>query len=318
MSRVALVSSEPIRERMAGIGIRYLEMARRLPAAGIEVLLLSPSAPAEAAALGLEPASVGQLERGALSRQVAGCDAVVAQGQWANDVVLEIPDLPVAIDLYDPWLVENLHYAETSARSVPQRSRLLGTADDAAICFFAAPRQRQFYLGFLAVGRVNPLRRGGPGAPLADRRGAVRRPDGSWRASTVAAREGRRRAAAALSAASTAGTTCDPALRARVSSDRTGMCCSSATRMRSRRRKRLLGEVESWARTRGWWGGRVQVLDWVPSDRRYDLLRDVDLLVPGITRPRDATVAAHSLSRCLRGGLPGGGERRRSRQQVGA
>ena len=32
MTRIALVSSEAIRPRMAGIGIRYLELARRLPA----------------------------------------------------------------------------------------------------------------------------------------------------------------------------------------------------------------------------------------------------------------------------------------------
>ena len=43
--RLALVCSEPIRERMAGIGIRYLEMARRLPALGVDTVLLSPGAP---------------------------------------------------------------------------------------------------------------------------------------------------------------------------------------------------------------------------------------------------------------------------------
>src|SRR4029453_5462300 len=32
-------------------------------------------------------------------------------------------------------------------------------------------------------------------------------------------------------------------------------------------------------RSLGWWGSRVQALDWVPAERRYDLLRDVDLLV---------------------------------------
>src|SRR4029453_7245132 len=31
-------------------------------------------------------------------------------------------------------------------------------------------------------------------------------------------------------------------------------------------------------RSLGWWGSRVQALDWVPAERRYDLLRDVDLL----------------------------------------
>src|SRR5690606_8060454 len=40
--------------------------------------------------------------------------------------------------------------------------------------------------------------------------------------------------------------------------------------------QRLLREVEAWCRARGWWGTRVLVVDWVPFDRRYDLLRDVD------------------------------------------
>ena len=43
--------------------------------------------------------------------------------------------------------------------------------------------------------------------------------------------------------------------------------------------QRLLAEVEARCRQLGWWGSRVQVLDWVPAERRYDLLRDVDLLV---------------------------------------
>jgi glycosyltransferase involved in cell wall biosynthesis len=43
--------------------------------------------------------------------------------------------------------------------------------------------------------------------------------------------------------------------------------------------QRLLGEVETHCRKLGWWGSRVKTLDWVPAERRYDLLRDVDLLV---------------------------------------
>ena len=46
MTRIALLSSEPVRPLMAGIGIRYLEFARRLPAEGVEVVLVSPAAPA--------------------------------------------------------------------------------------------------------------------------------------------------------------------------------------------------------------------------------------------------------------------------------
>ena len=43
--------------------------------------------------------------------------------------------------------------------------------------------------------------------------------------------------------------------------------------------QRLFARVEARCRELGWWGSRVQVLDWVPAERRYDLLRDVDLLV---------------------------------------
>jgi glycosyltransferase involved in cell wall biosynthesis len=42
--------------------------------------------------------------------------------------------------------------------------------------------------------------------------------------------------------------------------------------------QRLLAGVEAECRRRGWWGGRVRLLDWVPAARRWDLLRDVDLL----------------------------------------
>ena len=121
MTRVALVSSEPVRERMAGIGICYLELARRLPRPGIEAVLLSPAEPQEAPPAGVE---VRRLIPGRIAELLADCDAAVAQGQLANDLLLECPELPVAIDLYDPWLVENLHYlASLGAASFSQPSR---------------------------------------------------------------------------------------------------------------------------------------------------------------------------------------------------
>ena len=44
--------------------------------------------------------------------------------------------------------------------------------------------------------------------------------------------------------------------------------------------QRALAEVETWCRDHpGWWGDRVQLTDWVPHARRFDLLRDVDLAV---------------------------------------
>src|SRR4051794_30939246 len=114
MTRIALLSSEPVRPLMAGIGIRYLEFARRLPAHGIDVVLISPAAPEETAAVGgLSGVEIRRFERGRLAAILGNCDAAVPQGQLANALVLEMPGLPVAIDLYDPWLIENFAYYET-------------------------------------------------------------------------------------------------------------------------------------------------------------------------------------------------------------
>src|SRR6185295_17869888 len=162
LTRIALLSSEPVRPRMAGIGIRYLELARRLPAKGIEIVLVSPAAPEETLTLsGLGDVTVRGFEPGRLAALLAGCDGAVAQGQLANDLLLEMPDLPVAIDLYDPWLIENFAYLETlgldpyrndHATWVLQMSR-----GDFFLC--SSEEQRTFYLGFLAaLGRVNPER----------------------------------------------------------------------------------------------------------------------------------------------------------------
>ncbi|HYN21010.1 MAG TPA: hypothetical protein VE078_08625, partial [Thermoanaerobaculia bacterium] len=147
--RVALLSSEPIRLRMAGIGIRYFELARRLPEYGFEVLLVSPADPKETAELDLPNVEICRFERGRLAELLRGCDCAVAQGQLANDLLLEMPELPVAVDLYDPWLVENLSYAATlgldpyrndHATWVLQMSR-----GDFFLC--SSEEQRGFYLG---------------------------------------------------------------------------------------------------------------------------------------------------------------------------
>ena len=283
VTRLGLVCSEPIRERMAGIGIRYLEIARRLPALGVDAVLLSPGDPAEAVALGIDAARVRPLERGRLAASLADCDAALGQGQWANDLVLEAGRLPVAIDLYDPWLIENLHYTATlgldpykndHASWVLQMSR-----GDFFLC--SSDEQRQFYLGFLAcLGRVNPERLAADpdlrelvdvvpfGVPerlpehrpyLAPRRARqVRLLFGGlydwydpWTLLRALERLDEPEVELLLIRNPNAGAT----------------------------PQRLFAEVEAWAKSHGWWGSRLQALDWVPSDRRYDLLRDVDLLV---------------------------------------
>jgi glycosyltransferase involved in cell wall biosynthesis len=282
MTRIALVSSEPIRPRMAGIGIRYLEFARHLAARDLAVVLLSPASPEESAGLQLPGVELRRCERARLAEELAGCDAAVAQGQLANDVALAAPALPVALDLYDPWLVENLAYLETLGLD-PYRNDhaswlLQMSRGDFFLC--SSEEQRGFYLGFLAaIGRVNP--------ELAARDPDLRSlidvvpfgvPDElpPHRPLLEPRRPGARRLLfgglydwydpwTLLAALETAGREDWELLLIRNPNPGTP--------------QRLLAEVERRCRRLGWWGSRVLPLDWVPVERRYDLLRDVDLLV---------------------------------------
>ncbi|MFP5288213.1 MAG: glycosyltransferase family 4 protein [Thermoanaerobaculia bacterium] len=284
MTRIALLSSEPVRPRMAGIGIRYLELARRLPAHGLEIVLVSPAAPGETRELGgLEGVEIRRFERGQLSTILGDCQGAVAQGQLANDLVLERPGFPVAIDLYDPWLVENFAYVATlgldpyrndHATWVLQMSR-----GDFFLC--SSEEQRTFYLGFLAaLGRVNPEWIEGdpdlatliapvpfgvpetlpPHRPVFPPRkaGEARLLFGGlydwydpW--TLLDALEKLRHPGWTLLLIRNPNPESTP--------------------------QRLFAQVEERCRRLGWWGSRVQVMDWIPADRRYDLLRDVDLLV---------------------------------------
>lgn len=299
VSRVALVSSEPIRERMAGIGIRYLELARRLPAclapegAGeVEIVLVSPAEPERTAALGIPSERIRRFEAGRLAEILADCDGAVAQGQLANHLVLECPRLPTAIDLYDPWLVENLHYTGSlgldpyrndHASWVLQLSR-----GDFFLC--SSEEQRLFYLGFLAaLGRINPERT----AADPDLRGLIAPvPFGvpeeipAHRPLLPERRPGERRLLfgglydwydpwVLLDALERLGAPAGPTGADRL--DWTLLLVRNPNPESTP--QRLLREVEERCRRLGWWGTRVQILDWVPAERRWDLLRDADVLV---------------------------------------
>lgn len=283
MTRVALLSSEPIRPRMAGIGIRYLEFARRLPAAGIETVLISPASRDEGAALGLDPSLIRPFEAERLAAITSDCQAAVAQGQLANDLVLALPKLPTAIDLYDPWLVENLHYRDSLGLD-PYRNDhatwvLQMARGDLFLC--SSPEQRQFYLGFLtALGRVNPERlEADP-----DLSGLIAEvpfglpdelpPHRPWLPQRAA---GERRLLFGglydwydpwtLLAAVERLEAVDWRLFVVRNPNPDGTP------------QRLFAELERHGRAKGWWERRVVALDWVPVERRFDLLRDVDALV---------------------------------------
>ncbi|MEP6801239.1 MAG: hypothetical protein ABJC07_04840, partial [Acidobacteriota bacterium] len=162
--RVLVLAPEPIRPRMAGMGIRALELARALQAE-FDVLLLVPNDAVEAAEVSGK-VTVQNAPAGGLAGASRGAGAAVVSGHAANWWFHQAPDVPVAVDLYDPFFVENLHYApvlgEQTARHDHATLALALARGDFFLC--ASPEQRLFYAGALyAAGRVGA--RNFPGDP---------------------------------------------------------------------------------------------------------------------------------------------------------
>ncbi|MEM1206957.1 MAG: glycosyltransferase family 4 protein [Acidobacteriota bacterium] len=280
--RVALLPSEPLRPQMAGIGIRYLELARRLPGHGLDVVLLTSGEVSEVPETGLPEGAIRTFEAGRLKEILADCDVAVAQGQLANDLLYEVPDLPSVVDLYDPFLVENFAYLGSlgldpyrndHATWIHQMSR-----GDLFLC--SCEEQRQYYLGFLtAVGRINPhLLERDPDAADLIRVVPFGVPDRlpDHEPYLPPAPPGRKRLLF--------GGLYDwydpwPVLEAMEACRDEPWSLLLIRNPNPGTPQTLFTEVETWCRRRGLWGESVEVLDWVPGSRRYDLLRDVDLMV---------------------------------------
>jgi glycosyltransferase involved in cell wall biosynthesis len=146
MSRVMLVCPEPLGHgQPAGIGIRFLEIARVLRADGHHVDVLAPDV------VGLTPETFQETS----SRS----DAAVVQGHVANAFFEHAAPIPTVIDLYDPFIIENFHYFAERGAEVFRHDHATLMASLARGDFFlcASEAQRMFYLGaLLAAGRLNP------------------------------------------------------------------------------------------------------------------------------------------------------------------
>lgn len=284
MSFVALLCSEPLRPQMAGIGIRYLEMARRLTAEGFDVHLLSPFRTGQereeiAAAL----PGVMLEDAADLVESVRGASCVVGQGQLVNDLIHGGAEAPLVADFYDPWLIENLHYVGSMGLD-PYRNDhatwlLQLRAADLVLC--SSQEQRLFYLGLLtALGRVHPhLVEQDPTLDRLIRIVPFGVPDdpGSHRPFLEAGPAGRKRILF--------GGLYDwydpwPLLEGFRRATTSGVLDAEVIFVHnpsSDTPQELVREVDVW-RGRHALEDRVRFIDWVPSARRYDLLRDVDLL----------------------------------------
>ena len=160
---VLLVTPEPLVERMAGPAIRCLELARALARSG----RVGPVSVASLTTAELEEPDVAvrAVDGPTLRALAADAGSVVVQG----DVIglhpwLAAADVPLVVDAYDPFQLEQLEQArglgEARRRAVVRDcvralDRQLGRADF-VLC--ASARQRAMWIGHLgALGRVNPV-----------------------------------------------------------------------------------------------------------------------------------------------------------------
>ncbi|MFN2384733.1 MAG: hypothetical protein ABR576_00310 [Thermoanaerobaculia bacterium] len=158
MRNVVVLAPEPIRPLMAGMGIRALELARALRREEIEARLLTPNDAAEAKEVAGDVPVAGEA-MDALAEAARSADAALVSGHAASWWFHQVPGVPVAADLYDPFPIENLHYAETLGEETSRHDRSAFSLALARADFFlcASADQRLFYSGALyQAGRIGP------------------------------------------------------------------------------------------------------------------------------------------------------------------
>jgi glycosyltransferase involved in cell wall biosynthesis len=137
------------------MGIRALELARAL-SAEFAVRLIVPNDAGEAREVA-GTLEVVPAKDGALAAVSGGADAAIVSGHAGSAWFHQAPGIPVAADLYDPFPVENLHYARTLGEATARHDLATLALALARADFFlcASPEQRLFYAGALfASGRI--------------------------------------------------------------------------------------------------------------------------------------------------------------------
>ena len=166
MTCVALITNDAVGTKMAGPGIRYWELAGALARQGITVHLIVPpfvpledAFPSDAAFAIHAPRTAT-----ALRALLVDCDVLVTLGiVLAYYPFLTTLQIPLVVDLYDPFLLSGLQRtaADPFQRQVEANQQYLAAlqiqlrAGDFFLC--AAEKQRDYWLGMLsALGRLNP------------------------------------------------------------------------------------------------------------------------------------------------------------------
>lgn len=155
MTKALIVSGDVIGSRMAGPGIRCLEMAKAL-AQEHEVTLAVPDKP-DTKYKGFKVVTFRHEPTAAFMRQF---EVAVIPGSAIISLDVEIP---LVIDLYDPFILSNLQFWDgrdhidvtINFASDLERLTLKLRRGDFFLC--AGNKQRDFWLGMLAaVGRITP------------------------------------------------------------------------------------------------------------------------------------------------------------------
>ncbi len=161
-TRLLIVSHEPPGERMSGPAIRYWHLAHAL-AAHCPVTLAVPGAP-QLTSPTIQLTGYDRDTGRGLDVLLAKCDVFLVAGYLLRHYpVLARAPQPCVVDLYDPFVLENLEIHVD--RPLPDQAaqhrvdlavqvELLGRGD---LFLCASEQQRDFWLGMLSgAGRLNP------------------------------------------------------------------------------------------------------------------------------------------------------------------
>jgi glycosyltransferase involved in cell wall biosynthesis len=159
---LAIISNDIVDVRMAGPGVRYLELARTL-STDLAVTLAVPGDPEQQTA-GVQLLGYDELHPGSLQQLIEKSDTVLFTPYSLRKFpFLERTPTRKAIDLYDPFIFENLHYYLEEPVQLQQvlnqqgveLINLAARTGDYFIC--GSERQRDLWMGvLLAAARVNP------------------------------------------------------------------------------------------------------------------------------------------------------------------
>jgi len=155
LKKILIISSDIIGVNMAGPGARYWNFAKVL-ADHFKVVLFTPNE----CPLTLKGVEIEKISSSRIKTQLKDASSVIVQGTtlWFHPYIKKF-NVPIIVDLYDPFIFENLELFESdksmhrAALSIMMDQLYAG---DYFIC--ASEKQRDFYLGMLsAINRINTM-----------------------------------------------------------------------------------------------------------------------------------------------------------------